>query len=94
VPSSNAYGGGGGGGWFGGGGGGYNESHTMGGGGGGSGYTSGPGVSNAFTLTGDRVEPAGMWDIHYATGVGVGGITNEQQIPLQGGHGRVVIIPN
>jgi len=94
IPGINSYGGGGGGGYFGGGGGGYNESHTMGGGGGGSGFVGGAGVSSAYTLPGDHVNPAGMSDDHYATGIGVGGITNGQAIPLFGGNGRVVIFPN
>jgi len=93
-PSSNSYGGGGGGGWWGGGGGGYNESNTMGGGGGGSGYVSGAGVSNAFTVMGYFSEPAKVDDINYATGIGRGGITVGTGVPLQGGHGRVIIIPN
>ena len=93
-PGSNAYGGGGGGGWYGGGGGGYTESNTMAGGGGGSGYIGGAGVSNAFTVTGNYIQPPQMWDVNYATGVGVGGLTITTSTPLTGGNGRVVIIQN
>lgn len=94
TPGSNAYGGGGGGGWYGGGGGGYNESNTMGGGGGGSGYIGGAGVSNGRMEVGDRANPGGSLDPDYVPGIGVGGITNQTAIPLYGGNGMVVIIPN
>ncbi len=93
-PTSQGYGGGGGGGWFGGGGGGYIESNTMAGGGGGSGYIGGAGVSNAFTISGHYTQPPQIWDINYATGIGVGGLTITTSAAGAGGNGRVVIIPN
>jgi hypothetical protein len=90
-PGSNAYGGGGGGGWYGGGGGGYSESNTMAGAGGGSGYIGGTGVSNAYTLQGNYLQPPKTDDINYATGIGLGGFTQTTSTPLTGGNGRVVI---
>ncbi len=94
LNASQAYGGSGGGGWYGGGGGGYLESNTMAGGGGGSGYISGAGVSSAFTMQGDYMQPPKMDDVNYAAGIGYGGFSRLTSVPLQGGHGRVVIIQN
>ncbi|CUW41152.1 protein of unknown function (bacteriophge tail fiber protein) [Magnetospirillum sp. XM-1] len=79
----NAISGGGGGGKWGGGGGGYQDA-----GGGGSGDVGA--MASASTLSGTGTTPPKTADVHYATGIGVGGIGgNNTSTPA--GHGRVVI---
>ena len=87
YPNVNSYGGGGGGGWYGGGGGSY-ASWTMAGGGGGSGYVSGAGVTNGFTLGGDKSMQANL-NNSFSSGIGAGGASQSNGQP-----GRVIIYTN